>query len=268
MLVALAVFLACALGAIQLGSDAIFARTGEPPSLPAHVRPQLGVAVYRAAAHVAQAPFVDSMLARAALDRRDLSAAARYASRLPQSPARDDLFGKIAQAQGRERAAQEYFVRAGDIVAIDAAVDAVTQRDPARAYALEDALRGRLEQTETHPDAVAEAYWHMGDLAWRQGRRDLAMADFRRAVGLSPLSEKYVLSAGFAAYELHDDEAAGRYFARVLSVNPASADAYAGAGMVALRGGDRTRAELDAQRARSANPNSSALASLEAQLRK
>lgn len=253
---------------MQLGSDAIFTRAGEPQSLAAHLHPALGVAIYRAAAHVAQPAFVDAMLARAALDSGELIAAARYTRRLPQSARRDDLLGAIALARGQGDRAEQYFVRAGDIEAIDNAVRATADRDPSHAYALEDALRARLQQSGTHPDAVAEAYWRMGELASKQSERALAMRNYRQAVALSPLSEKYLLSLGFAEYELRDDAAAQRDFLRVLSVNPASADADAGAGMVALRAGDRARAVRYAQRARTSDPSSHALASLEAQLRR
>ncbi len=92
------------------------------------------------------------------------------------------------------------------------------------------------------------------------------MQNYTRAVALSPLSEKFLISAGFAAYEMRDDTGAQRYFQRAISVDPASADAYAGAGMTALRDGDRARAQRYAQRARAANPNSHALSTLESQL--
>lgn len=268
VLVAAAVLAMFVLGAIQLGSDAIFARAGEPASLPAHLPPRLGIAIYRAAGTISHAPFVDAMLARAELDRGDLAAAQRYTGRLPGSARRYDLYGEIAQARGRDRIAQEYFVRAGDIEAVDAAVRTLTAADPARAYALEDGLRARLEQSGTHQDLLAEAYWRLGNLAWRQSKRALAMQQYRRAVVLSPLSEKFLLSAGFASYEMHDDAGAQRYFTRVLGVDPASADAYAGSGMLAIRAGNRARAQVDAQRARAADPHSHALATLEMLLRK
>jgi tetratricopeptide (TPR) repeat protein len=258
--------LAIALGAVQLASDAILSRAGEPASLPAHLPVQLGVAVYRGIGRIAQAPYVDAMLARAALDRGDLSRAAQYAQRLPDSARRDHLLALIAQARGDRREAQKYFVRAGDIEAIDRAVDGLQHNDPAYAYALEAGLKDRLEQSGTHPDAVAEAYWRLGTLAWTQRKHALAMQNYARAIELSPLSEKYLLSAGFAAYDLHDDAMAKIYFARVLRLNPASADAYAGAGMIALREGNRARAQAYAQRARRSDPNSHPLHTLESLL--
>jgi tetratricopeptide (TPR) repeat protein len=258
--------LVLALAAVQFASDAILTRAAAPHSLPAQLHPQSGVAIYRAIASIAPAPYVDGMLASAALDRGDLSQAQTYAQRLPDSARRDRLLALVAQARGDDKAAQQYFVRAGDIEAIDRAVEAMQYRDPAGAYALEFALKQRLEQSGTHPDAVAEAYWRLGTLAWAQSKRGLAMQNYLQAIALSPLSEKYLISAGFAQYELHDYAAAQRYFTRVLSVNPASAEAYAGAGMVALREGDRARAQFFAQRARRSNPRSHPLLTLESML--
>lgn len=266
VLVVFCALVAAALAFVQFGSDAIFVRAGVASSLPAHLQPAFGVAVYRRIAAVAPAPYADAMLARAALEAGDTARARTYALRLPESAKRNDLLGQVAQARGDERSAQEYFVRAGDIEAIARAVDRVQRSDPARAYALEDALRRRLQQSGTHPDAVAEAYWQLGQLAWQQSKRGLAVKNYARAVSLSPLSEKYLLSAGFAAYDTGDAASAQHYFSRVLAVNPASADAYAGAGMVALQQGDRAAAQADAQRARLNDPHSHALAALDAKL--
>jgi Tfp pilus assembly protein PilF len=267
VLIALAAIVALALGAVQVGSDAIFAHAGERVSLPAQLPAWLGVTIYRAAERVAPAPYIDAMLARAAIDRGDLEQAKRYALRLPPSARRDDLLGRIALARGREDLAQQYFARAADIEAIDTAVRDLADRDPAQAYTLESALMQRLRASGTHPDFVAEAYWRMGTLAWKQSKRDLAMHDYGQAVQLSPLSEKYLLSAGFSAYELHQDRDAKRYFTRVISVDPASADAYAGAGMVALREGNRAQATQYAARARAVNPHAGSLQTLDALLR-
>lgn len=266
VLIAIALVAAFAFGALQIGSDAIFARAGQPQSLPAHLPAQLGVAIYRGAARVAQPSFVNSMLARAALDRGDLAGAQTYAQRLPDSPRRDDLLGEIAASRDDASTAQQYFIRAGDIEAIDRLVTAIASRDPAQAYRLEDGLRTRLEQSGTHPDAVAEAYWRMGELASWQSNHRLGMRNFRHAVALSPLSEKYLISAGFEAYNVRDDQAALRYFSRALSVDPASADAYAGAGMALLRQGDRAGAVRYAQRASATKRPSHALLTLEKQL--
>lgn len=266
VLLAFALLTAFVLGAIQLGSDAVFASAGEPVSLPAHLPQNLGPAIYRQAARVAQPPFVDSMLARAALDRGDVLQAQTYAQRLPDSTRRDELLAQIASVRGDQADAQRSFIRAGDIETIDRIVDGLAPRDPAAAYRLEAQLKDRLQQSGTHPDAVAEAYWRMGRIAWQESRRELGMQQYMQAIALSPLSEKYLISGGFAAYELRDDARALRYFSRALNVDPASADAYAGAGMTLLRQGDRAGALRYAQRARATKRPSHALLTLEHQL--
>ncbi len=222
--------------------------------------------IYRRIARISRAPYADSMLARAALDRGDISAARRYAERLPESATRDDLLGSISLARGDVRAARQYYVRAGDVEAIARVVDALGKSDPASAYALELALIRRLQQTGTHPDAVAEGYWQLGVLASREAKPKVSLRDYETAVALSPLSEKYSLSAGYAAYDMGAYAAALRHFARVLSVDPASADAYAGEGMVAFHEGDRARAAQFAQRARSIDPHAHSLATLQSYL--
>ncbi len=135
------------------------------------------------------------------------------------------------------------------------------------AYALELRLKNRLETTSTHPDALAEAYWRLGKLAGGQRNSRLAIQDFLKAVHLSPLSEKYLLSAGFETYVFVGPAQASRYFQRAISADPTSADAYAGAGMVALGLGERSAARADLQRASALNPASPPVRSLQAKLR-
>jgi tetratricopeptide (TPR) repeat protein len=89
------------------------------------------------------------------------------------------------------------------------------------------------------------------------------MAHYTRAVQLSPLSAKFLISAGFQAYDLHDNAGAQIYFQRAIAVDPGSADAYAGAGMTALRLGDRAAALMYAARSRRYDPHSHALSTLE-----
>ena len=261
------VLAALALGTMQLGSDAIFSRAGTRASLPAHLPQRLGVSIYSAAARVSGAPYLYAMLARAALERGDLARAQQEAQSMPASLRREDLLGHIAQARGDHALAQNYFLEAGDIEAISGEVRSLAASDPARAYRLERALLLRLQRSGTHPDAVAEAYWQLGVLASQLGRNRLSMRDHRRAVALSPFSEKYLLSAAYKAYDIRDDAASQAYFARVLGVDPASADAYAGKGMLAVRAGNLDQARAFAARARVLDPHSHALKTLEEQIR-
>lgn len=263
---------------MQLGSDAVFSAAGSSHSLPAHLPPSLGVAVYRAVEPVAPAPYVEAMLARAAFDRGNLDGARLYALRLPPSPRRDDLLAHIAQARGDDASAQRYFIAAADVFGVAKLVDALAQHDAAAAYRLELQMKDRLAELRTHPDAVAESYWRLGQLATLRGYRGpggaprmqwflRGMSDYRRAVALSPLTEKYLLAAGSQALNIADMASARRFFRRAADVDPASADAYAGMGIAALKSGDRAAAIAYAARARAYDPNAGILHTLESQLK-
>jgi tetratricopeptide (TPR) repeat protein len=225
-----------------------------------------GLAIYRIIERIAPAPYANDMLARAALARGDVKSAQSYAQRLPVSATRNELLARIASARGDSAAAQRLFLSAGDVFAIDSDVERLSQRDPRAAYALELQLKTRLEESNTHPDATAQAYWRLGVLAADAGRRNEAMAQYRHAVELSPLSGKFLLSAGFQAYELRMFAEARRDFEQTMRVDPRSADAYAGAGMTALAAGDRVAAQHYAERARSIDPHAHALKTLTSQL--
>ncbi len=264
------------LGAVQIGSDAIFSSAAAPGSLPARLPHALGVTIYTAIERIAPAPYVESMLARAAYDRGDLQAAQAHARRLPPSGQRDELLAQIAQARGDETLAERYFIGAADVFSIATLVDRLASNDPAKAYALELRMKQRLEQTATHPDALAEVDWRLGQLATLRAGRAPAqrnvwlrqgMRDYERALALAPLSGKYLMAAGVQSLELRDDAAAQRYFRRAIDVNPANGDAYAGLGLAALAQGRRDEARADAEKSRIYDPHSGLLEDLDAALR-
>jgi tetratricopeptide (TPR) repeat protein len=248
---------------VQIASDAIYSQAATPRSFPAQLQPAFGERIYGTIAQVAPAPYVNATLAHAALQRHDLRGAQRYAKALPPSAQRDDLLGRIASARGDHLQAQRYFIAADDVFAVGDEVDALAKRDPAAAYRVEERFAKRLQQSATHPDALADAYWRLGVLASKLGHPADAMTQYTRAVGLSPLSSKYLISAGFQAYDLRDNTAAQAYFQRAIAADPGSADAYAGAGMTALRMGDRASAQKFAARSRRYDPQSHALSTLE-----
>ncbi|HEY8296426.1 MAG TPA: tetratricopeptide repeat protein [Candidatus Baltobacteraceae bacterium] len=264
---------------MQAASDAIFASAGSAISLPAHLPAAAGIGIYRAIERIAPAQYVEGMLARAELARGNLDAAQQHALRLPSAGLRDEYLGRIAQARGDESAAQAYFLAGADFFAIQDDVDRLAKSDPAAAYDLERTLKNRLQALTTHPDAVAESYWHLGQIAtmrsWpyavgstaRRHWTQVGMRDYRRAVALSPLAERYLLAAGTQALALGDLAGARGFYARAVDVNPASADAFAGLGVVALRAGDRASAQRYAARSRTIDPNSAMLRALQADLR-
>jgi tetratricopeptide (TPR) repeat protein len=261
---------------VQFASAALLSGASTAGSLPAHLPAQWGRSVYEVLERIAPAPFVESMLARNAFERDDLDAAERHALQLPASPARDEWLARIAQARGEHALAIEYFFVAPDVDAVQREVDRIARTDPAAAFALEDLFRVRLEALTTHPDAVAQAYWRLGQLATAQAERQpgsraellrTGMREYRHAIDLAPLSERYLLAAGTQALNMSDDPTARRYFQRGVDVDPTSAQAYAGLGLAALRQGDRATAQQAETRARSLDPNASLLLDLERALR-
>jgi tetratricopeptide (TPR) repeat protein len=275
---AVVVVLLSAFGAIQLASDAFAASAAARASLPAHVPVAFGVAVYRALDRVAPAPYVESTLAAYALSQGRCGDALRYALRLPPSPARDALLARVAAARGDGELALEYFLAAPDVDAVQSAVRSLAIASPAAAYALERTLNARLSLMTTHPDAVAETAWGMGDLANRQAWREVSgtpaqMAWLRRgmrsmqtATDLAPFSEKYAIVAANQAVLLGNLDSASALFARAVAANPASADGIAGLGVVAHRRGDAAAARSDLDRARRIDPQALMVRALEREL--
>ena len=271
--------IAAAFAAIQLASYALNAGAAAPGTLPTRVPVAFGLTVYRALDRVAPAPYVVATLAAYELSTGDTAAALREAIRLPASPARDELLARIARASGEGQLALEYFLAAPDVNAVDAAAQALAARSPASGYALETLLERRLALLTTHPDDVAETYFRLGQLANRQAWREIpdskaqgawlyrGMHDFRSAVDLAPLSDKYLIVAANQAMLLGDLHGAQRFFARAADANPGSADAIAGLGVIAYQRGDLAAAEKNLRRARAIDPNSLMVHSLERFLR-
>ncbi len=228
--------LAC-LGIVQLASDAFTARVASPQSLPRHIPIGFALRVYGVLDRIAPAPYVETTLAEYEMDRGDLHAAALHALRLPRSPIRNELLGRIAQRQGDASRAFEYFFAAPDIVALRENVERIAKHDPAHAYAVESRIRERLQALRTHPDAVADASWMMARFAEAAAARSSpalrvmwlrrALRNASAAAALSPLSEKYLLVTAGAELRLGDVEAARRWYHRVLAVDPRNSKALA-----------------------------------------
>jgi tetratricopeptide (TPR) repeat protein len=268
-----------AMGVVQLASDALNSGAAAAETLPRHVPHQFGIAVYSALDRIAPAQYVETSLAQAALDRHDADAAERYALRLAASPTRDELLARVALMRGQHLLALEYFLAAPDPDAVNRAAQALAVRDPAAGYALEGLLVARLAGGGTHPDALAQAYWVMGRLANRQAWRQvpgsrlqrawlrLGLRDFEAAVRLAPLSERYIVTAANQADLLGDRRRAEELFAQGVDVDPASADAVAGLGVVAWENGNRSAANRYLARARSLDAGALMVRALERDLR-
>ena len=268
-----------ALAAIQLASDALNSGAAAPATLPRRIPPKFGLAVYRLLDRIAPAAYVEATLAQQALEHGDADGAERYAVRLPASPVRDELLARVAGLRGQSTLAAEYLLAAPDPVAFNTATQRRAVQDPAAGYALERLLRDRLARSGTHPDAVAEASWQMGLLAnreaWRQipgspaqhGWLQRADDDFGTAARLAPLSERYVVAAANQADLLNDRVRAQRLFAHAGEIDPGSADAVAGLGVVAWQNGDRRGAAEYLRRARAIDPDALMVRALERDLR-
>jgi tetratricopeptide (TPR) repeat protein len=261
---------------VQAGSDGIFSRAAAPNSFPATISARTGAAVYRAIARVAPAPYVYAMLAEASFDDRDLRSARSYAARLPASPARAELLGRIALADNDRAAASRYFIDANDAFALRAEVTRLARHNLPAGYDLQSRLKDKLARSAIHPDALADAYWELGRLATQRGYAQPArriewfeegIRDYEHAVALAPTAERYLMAAGSQELNLGDPKNASQYFQRVVNQNPASADAYAGLGVSAFRLGDIAEARRYERLSRSYEPHSHFLHTLESLLK-
>ncbi|MBV8197016.1 MAG: hypothetical protein JO263_02685 [Candidatus Eremiobacteraeota bacterium] len=205
--------------------------------------------------------------------------ALQYAVRLPASPARDELLAHVALAQRQPALAFEYFLAAPDLAAVESVVDSRAARDPQAAYGIEKLLYRRVALLGAHPDALAQISWRLGLLAnqtaWRQvpgssaQKRWLraALRHFGAAADIAPLSERYAIAAANQADLLDDEAEANALFGRAASLDPGSADAIAGLGVVAYRRGDRAAASRYLQRARQIDRTAPMVRALERDLR-
>ena len=267
------------LAVIQLASESLNAGAATAGTFPQWISPHFGEEVYGALDRLAPAPYVESTLAQRALDRGDVASSEHYAMRLPGSPQRDALLAQVARERGEKQLALEYSLAAFDVDAVQAAAQRLAANDPQAGYALENVLELRLSAGGTHPAAVAEADWQMGLLAnraaWREVPGSRAQRDwlrrgyaaFEAAVTLAPLSERYVIADANQADLLDERSRAEVLFARAADIDPGSADAVAGLGVVAFQNGDRRKARMYLVLARSRDPGSLMVRALERDLR-
>lgn len=212
------------------------------------------------------------MLATNALRENRMDDAQRFASRMPASAARSEIEARLAMARGDRGTAIQKFVEADDVDALTSeSARLAALREFQAAFDLEKRIGARLSASGTHPDAVAESYWRSGTLAERLAAVQKPSADrwmhtalryYNDAHSLAPFSEKYLLAAGTQALRLHDARLAKTYFQNTLTIDPESADAFAGLGIVAFDRGDRAAAAAYLARARAINPKSEMLPEL------
>lgn len=245
------------LALVQFASDALYKHSHE----------EFGLRVYRAIDRIAPAEYVSDTLAQMSLQAGDLDAAQHYAVQMPAGERRDDTLAQIAAARGDDVLAREYYFAATDVAAMQHEIATIARYNIFDALATEARFREWLIEQGTHPDAVAESYYYSGIYASRLGRYPDALAFDERALALAPMNMAYVLSAATSAYFSGDLSDAQRFYTRGIAVNPADGNAYAGLGLVALRRGDRARAQAYLAKARAVDPTAPTVASLAAELR-
>ncbi|MDQ6931861.1 MAG: hypothetical protein M3160_01655 [Candidatus Eremiobacteraeota bacterium] len=274
---ALRAVIACILAALallQFGSMALFSNAASAASFPAHLQHSFGENVYRTLERIAPSDTVEAMLAQDDLAHHRLHDAQDRIERMTPGAQRSELQAQLATAQGKTEQALRAYLAADDVDALQLEVDRLARSGRLDdAYGFERQIVKRLTSQRTHPDALAEAWWHLGELAsWlaARGTREKwlqsGQQEYEQALGLAPFSEKYLLAAGFQALTLRDTTAASTYLSRAIDVNPASAEAYAGLGQLALMSGDRARARSYAARSHNLDRNNVELRVLEREL--
>jgi tetratricopeptide (TPR) repeat protein len=180
---------------------------------------------------------------------------------------RDDLLGLIALARGEGMTAYEDFYLADDLAGVQQFVNARAQHDLPGAIALEERFREKLIADGTHPDAVADSYEISGNMQALLHADGDAASSYRHAADLAPLNQGYLLTLANLLLVDGRNAEARVYYARTLQVNPASANALAGMGVLALRAGDRPGALRYLSQARAADPRAGMIGYLERALR-
>ena len=220
-LLACAAVLAVLCASLQFASSALFSRYGAPVSLPRHLPEELGVRIYDRITSVVALPVVDLYLTNDALFRHDLPAAEKYADRIPAGPPASETRARVAMAQGKTAEAFRLYLDAGDDQALQSYV-AMRARDGSlrEAHELERLIRDRLAAAGTRPNALADSWWELGNLASALGNLREAADDYDRAIALAPLNTKYLKESGKLALHRHDWRKAAALFTRAAEIDP------------------------------------------------
>jgi tetratricopeptide (TPR) repeat protein len=271
----LGLLLAVAFGAVQAVSSIALRGEGQGGAWPRFVPEALAERVDRIGPTVPLPAALRLVLGREALARGDAGLAALDAAALPPSRDRLALEGGIAEARGDSAAAVRAYLAAGDLSALQAAVDGLVRagRIP-DALALEHAAVDRLAADRTQIDALAQAYFDLGGLeetqayqfavgtAVRHDHERAAGDAYAKALALAPFDERYLIAYANQELNLGEIASAERVFERARDADPTSAEPVAGLGDAAFRRGDAAAARAELARARAIDPASAAVARL------
>ncbi len=186
-----------------------------------------------------------------ALERGDLARAERFAESLHAGPDRSALEGAIAQARGDDAHAIADYLAAGDLVRLEAFIDAIAARgQSARALALQARTIATLQSAGAQNDTLAEAYYRDALLlqahAYAIGPAAPAghafevrsQAAYARAAALAPLEERYLIALGNQDLNLERLDAARATFEHLRELHPTSVEALTGLADAAIRAHD------------------------------
>lgn len=235
----LAVAAAAIAAVVQLAADATYGAVAEPHSLPALI---VSEAPLRSALamHLDALPGMRLTLARAAVYRRDETAATALLAALPAGPAADDLRGRHAEQRGAADEALRAYLAAGDFESAQTLIDQLADRDPVAAVGVVHAFTARISEAGYTPEIAAQAFWRQGVIEAAAGYRvpaqrtpywAAALASYARALALAPNEETYLLAYAYQALANGDATTAQRSYTRATQVVPDSVDAFIGLAM-------------------------------------
>jgi tetratricopeptide (TPR) repeat protein len=226
-----ALVLLAMLGFQQTVSDTLARREAASASL-------IGLLPRKNDARLWYTPMQRLLVAREAFAENDLPAMRQALERLAPGSDRFALEGELAEREGDTRAAISAYLAAGDVNGLARAATRIqASGDMQGALALQETIVRRIEEERTQPDALADALLRLGQLNDLIGRRNperraayacRAMGAYERAIALAPLSQTYLLNAGYEALYLGDLQHSETLFARARDVDPKSTDARVG----------------------------------------
>jgi tetratricopeptide (TPR) repeat protein len=194
----------------------------------------------------------------------DVSAARREIVLLSFNPDRGALEGRLAEQEGNERAAIAAYLRAGDFESLTREVSRMETSGKSReALSIQREIVRRLGLIRTQPDALADAWWRLGQVCAKLGYQEKseraayrrqAFEAYEQALSLAPFSQTYLLNAGYEAFDLGDFAQASALFSRARDADPKSVNALVGLGRIAFLRGDHAQAHAYLAAARGIDP--------------
>jgi len=276
---AVGAFAILVLGALQVTAAVALRAQAAPASLAYHAPSAVIDALDSLDPHIYEPEELRRVLGAAALARGDIARAARFAQSLHAGPDRSALEGAIAQRRGDDSGAIADYLAAGDLVRLEALIDATAARgDDARALQLQAVTIAALEKSGAQNDTIAEAYYRQGLLlqasAYKTGVASPAghafevrsQAAYARASSLAPLEARYLIALGNQDLNVGQLADAVLVFTRLQEHDPTSLEALTGLADWGIRAHDLGSAKRYLDAAERLAPQSPDVARLRARL--